>query len=127
MVTTYRSRTPLPALGMTSLVLGVIGLLLAFLPVLGIPLSICGIVFGVVGFFAALGVPGTYLRWAAAGLATSLLSLGINVAIANAPGREVTGVNVPPLWQSVPDRPAAPPPARPHFSPQRHEEHKDKT
>ena len=42
----FALHAPLPGLGMTSLVLGVIALLLAFLPILGIPLSLCGLVLG---------------------------------------------------------------------------------
>ena len=81
MLPAYRTPTPLPALGMASLVLGVIAMLLAPLPVLGIPLSGCGILFGVIGFIAAFTVPGTYLRWAVGGLAASLSGqLAMNLA-----------------------------------------------
>lgn len=113
MLPAYRTNTPLPALGMTSLVLGVIALLLAPLPVLGIPLSLCGLVSGIIGFVAAFTVPGTYLRWAVGGLAACCLALGVNVAIAYAPGDFVPEARPPTLWQPVPDRPAVPPPARP--------------
>jgi hypothetical protein len=107
----YRTNTPLPALGMTSLVLGVIAMVLAPLPVLGIPLSVCGIVSGVIGFIAAFTVPGTYFRWAVGGLAASVLALGINLALAYAPEGYLPDKNSPTPWQPVPDRPAAPPPA----------------
>jgi|HubBroStandDraft_4_1064222.scaffolds.fasta_scaffold445191_1 hypothetical protein len=108
---TFRTRTPLPALGMSSLVLGVIALLLAFLPILGIPLSLCGILLGVVGIFSSLAVAGTYLRWSLAGLATSCLALIVNLAITYAPTGYLPEQNVPRTWQPVPDRPYAPPPA----------------
>ena len=108
----YRTNTPLPALGMTSLVLGVIALLLAPLPVLGIPLSVCGLACGIVGCVAAFTVPGTYLRWAVGGLAACILALGINLAMAHAPEGYLPDPNVPRPWQPVPDRPAVPPPAR---------------
>jgi hypothetical protein len=113
MPTTYRTRSPLPALGMSSLVLGMIALLLAFLPVLGIPLSAGGLVLGVVGIFAALTAPSTYLRWALMGTATCCLALGVNVAITLAPPGYLRDQNPPPSWRPAPDRPIAPPPARP--------------
>lgn len=109
----YLTPTPLPALGMASLVLGVIALLLAFLPILGIPLSVCGMVLGLAGIIASFKAPGSYLRWSVAGLAASCLAFGVNVAIDNGPGQEVPGPEVPRPWQGVPDRPSAPPPARP--------------
>ena len=107
----YLTRTPLPAFGMSSLVLGVIALLLAFLPILGIPLSLCGIVLGVVGVFSSLKVPGTYVRWSFAGLATSCLALIVNLAITYAPTGYLPEQSVPQTWQPVPDRPSPPPPA----------------
>ena len=111
----YLTRTPLPALGMASLVLGVIGLILAFLPILAAPLSACGIVLGIIGVITAFAVPGTYLRWAVAGLVTSILALGVDVALSLAPGAqgEVPTPRSPAMWQSPPDRPTVPPPARP--------------
>ncbi len=108
----YRTHTPLPALGMSSLVLGVIALLLTFLPILGIPLSLCGVVLGVVGIFSSLTVPGTYLRWSLAGLATSSLALIVNIAITYAPTGYLPEQSVPRTWQPVPDRPSPPAPAR---------------
>jgi hypothetical protein len=111
MLPAYRTPTPLPALGMASLVLGVIAMLLAPLPVLGIPLSGCGILFGVIGFIAAFTVPGTYLRWAVGGLAASCLALAMNLALAYAPEGYVPDHNPPPSWQPAPDPPTTPPPA----------------
>jgi hypothetical protein len=105
-------RTPPTALGMASLVLGVIALLLFFLPILGIPLSLCGIILGVIGLLASFAVRGTYLRWTLAGLATSCLALAINVAIAYSPAGYLHDHNVPRPWQPVPDRPYVAPPAK---------------
>jgi hypothetical protein len=102
---------PLPALGMTSLVLGVIALLLCFLPILGIPLSAFGLLFGLLGFLVALFARGTSLRWSLGGLAASTLALLVNLAIAYAPQGYLPGRNVPKPWQPVPDRPYVPPPA----------------
>jgi hypothetical protein len=112
MRTLFRTHSSLPPLGMTSLVLGIIAMLLGFLPVLGIPLSACGIILGVIGFGAALCVGGSNLRWGLAGLAASCLALGLNVAIAYAPGGYLPDHNVPKPWQPVPDQPEVPPPAR---------------
>jgi hypothetical protein len=105
-------RMPAPAFGMTSLVLGVIALLLFFLPILGIPLSIAGIVLGVLALIGAMVRVQMNLRWAIAGLATSCLALAINVAIWHAPNSELHDPSMPRMWQSVPDRPYAPPPAK---------------
>ena len=108
----FRTRSPLPALGMSSLVLGVIALLLAFLPILGIPLSLIGAILGVIGIFSSLSVPGIYLRWSLAGLATSCLALIVNLAITYAPTGYLPEQRTPRTWQSAPDHPLPPPPAR---------------
>ncbi len=102
---------PLPALGMTALVLGVIALVLAFLPILGMPIGAFGILFGLLGILAGLLVRGTNLRWSVAGLVVSCLALGVNVAIDLAPEGYLPGRYVPKPWQPVPDRPYVPPPA----------------
>ncbi len=107
----FDAEGPLPALGMTSLVLGVIALLLAFLPILGIPLSAFGLLFGFLGFLAALVARGTSLRWSVGGLAASCLALAVNLAIAYAPEGYLPGRKVPRPWQPVSDRPYVPPPA----------------
>src|SRR5947209_9677417 len=107
------SRSPLIGLGMTSLVLGVIALLLFFLPILGIPLAAFGMLFGVVGFCVGLISPGTSLRWSVGGTAISALALAINLAIAYAPGGYLPGRQVPRPWQEPPGRPYTPPPAPP--------------
>jgi hypothetical protein len=112
MASFYITRVPLPALGMSALVLGVIALLLAFLPILGIPLSLCGIVLGCIACVASFTVPGTFLRWALAGLITCILALTINLAIYYAPTGYLNEPGVPRPWQGVPDRPYSPPPAR---------------
>jgi hypothetical protein len=104
--------SPVPALGMTSLVLGVIALLLAFLPVLGIPLAGFGALLGVFGLLAGVvGATGS-LRWTLAGLAISLLALGVNYAVHFAPQGYMARPTPPPIWRSPQDRPYVPPPAR---------------
>ena len=108
--------SPPIALGMSSLVIGTIGLMLFFLPVLGIPLSAFGLFFGILGLLAMFvggkARSGTIVRWTLAGIAVSCLGLAVNVAIAYAPAGYLPGRDVPRLWQTPPDRPYVPPPAR---------------
>jgi ABC-type Fe3+-siderophore transport system permease subunit len=108
--------SPPIGLGMTSLVVGTIGLMLFFLPVLGIPISAFGLFFGVLGllvaFFGTRAGGGARLRWTLAGIAVSCLGLAVNVAIAYAPAGYLPGREVPKSWQSPPDRPFVSPPAR---------------
>jgi hypothetical protein len=99
------------ALGMSSLVLGTIGLLLFFLPILGIPISAFGLCFGILGLAAAFFTGGVQLRWSLAGIATSAAALAVSIAIAYAPAGYLPDRDVPQLWQSPPDRPYIPPPA----------------
>jgi hypothetical protein len=102
---------PLIGLAMTSLVLGTIGVLLAFLPILGIPLSGIGILFGSIGLIGGLFRRGLVLRWSLAGLALSSMALAMNIALLYAPEGYIPSRPVPPPWQPVPDRPYVPPPA----------------
>jgi hypothetical protein len=96
---------------MTSLVLGVVALLLAFLPVLGVPIGAIGLVLGILGCLVTLLVRGTSLRWSLAGAAVSSLAVGMNLAIYYAPSGYLPQPRVPPTWQPVPDRPRVSPPA----------------
>jgi hypothetical protein len=108
--------SPPIALGMSSVVIGTIGLMLFFLPVLGIPLSAFGLLFGLLGLLARLfsagAGRGVLLRWTLAGIAVSCLALAVNVAITYAPAGYLPGRDVPQSWQTPPDRPYVPPPAR---------------
>jgi hypothetical protein len=106
---------PLPALGMTSLVLGVIALFVAFLSVLGVPISALGLLCGVVGLAAAF-FGGASLRWSLQGIAVCALALAVNVALTFASVGYLPGRKVPRTWEPVPDRPYVPPPARPTWS-----------
>ena len=103
-------------LGMSSLVMGTIGLMLFFLPVLGIPISAFGLLFGLLGLLAALfgGRIGgaARLRWTLAGIVVSCMGLAVNVALAYAPAGYLPGRDVPQLWQLPPDKPFVSPPAR---------------
>ena len=103
-------------LGMSSLVIGIIGLFLFFLPVLGIPLSLFGLAFGVLGSAVGFFAKGPAIRWGLGGVGTSILALAVNLGIANAPGANVPGSNIPKSWQPVPGTPYVPPPALPGFT-----------
>jgi hypothetical protein len=102
---------PLAALGMTSLVQGVISLILGVLPVLGIPIGLFGLLFGVLALIAAFLKLGPNLRVTLGGIGASLLALAVNFAIAFAPVGYRPEPTVPSIWQPVPDRPSNPPPA----------------
>jgi hypothetical protein len=102
---------PLAALGMISLVQGVISLILGVLPVLGIPIGLFALLFGVLGLIAALLNLGPNLRVTLGGIGASLLALTVNFAIAFAPVGYQPEPHVPAIWQPVPDRPSNPPPA----------------
>jgi hypothetical protein len=107
--------SPPVGLGMSSLVIGTIGLMLFFLPVLGIPITAFGLLFGLLGVLTALfgrAGGGARLRWTLAGIAVSCLGLAVNIAIAYAPAGYLPGRDVPQMWQLPPDRPYVPPPAR---------------
>ncbi len=103
---------PLMGLGMTSLVLGVIALLVAFMPVLGIPLSVCGLGFGLVGLVGGLFRGGIVLRWGLGGTFLSGMALFVNIALAYAPAGYTPGPSTPPPWNPPTDRPYVPPPAQ---------------
>ncbi len=110
MVTSSPS-SDLPAgLGLTSAILGAVGVLLFFLPVLGIPLGAVGLAFGVL---TALRGGWASLRWPVVGIVVCGLAPGIGVVIALAPGGYLQKATPARTWQNVPDPPYAPPPARP--------------
>lgn len=108
----FITHSPLPALGMTSVVLGIISLVLAFLPILGVPLGAIGLLCGIVGVGAAFFTVNTSLRWSLAGVAVCGLALGVNVALTLSPQGYVPARNAVPPWEPPPNRPSNPPPAR---------------
>ncbi len=80
---------PTNGMGVTSLVLGIVGLLFSFLPWVGViawPLVILGTIFGGVGIAKANNTPGMTKGLAVAGLVCSLLGLTICVIWAAAVG-----------------------------------------
>ena len=85
MTTHSSSSNPPPGLGLSSVILGAVGILLFFLPVLSIPVGAVGLAFGIFGFL--LGILGnwTSLRWSLVGIVVSGLAVGLGVLIALAP------------------------------------------
>jgi hypothetical protein len=101
-------------MGMTSVVLGMIALLVFFMPVLGIPISSLGLLFGIVGLMGAIFGWGATLRGSLSGIAICSLALLIHVALAYAPAPGyIPRRDVPPPWEPPPGRPSVPPPAVP--------------
>jgi hypothetical protein len=97
-------------LGMSSLVIGIISLLVFFMPVLGAPLSVFGLAIGVVGLLVGLFTGGVALRWNLGGLAISLLGLVVNLALANAPSGYFPNTRAR-GWQGVSQQRYVAPPA----------------
>ena len=108
----FTRHSPLPALGMASLVLGVLALVLAILPVLGGPISAIGLLLGLAGLVASFFVGNTSRRWSLAGLAVCSLALGTNLALAYAAGQRSRQRRPHPIVAGPPDRPFVSPPAR---------------
>jgi hypothetical protein len=109
----FPTRGPLLGFGMTSVVLGTIGMFLFFLPILGMPLSVLGLLFGIAGFFVALPQWGVSMRWSLGGVAMSALALAINVVIAMAPEGYLPAHKSGELWRQDYDSPYVAPPAPP--------------
>ena len=99
-------------LGLTSVVLGAVGLLLFLLPVLGIPIGAAGLAFGLVGLVVALFGGPSSLRWSVVGIAVCVVALAADVSIAIAPQGFLPDPK-PRVTQPAVDRPYVPPPARP--------------
>ena len=99
-------------LGLTSVVLGAVGLLLFLLPVLGIPIGAAGLAFGLVGLVVALFGGPSSLRWSVVGIAVCVVALAADVSIAIAPQGFLPDPK-PHVTQPAADRPYVPPPARP--------------
>jgi hypothetical protein len=96
-------------LGMTAVVLGVIGFIFVWFPVLGVPVSALGLIFGVIGLLVPRFRFGVTLRWTLLGVAVCAAALGAGVAINWARLGYLHDPNPPRLWQQPPDRPDTPP------------------
>jgi len=107
------SSEPPVGIGLSSVILGSVGILLFFLPILGIPLGAVGLAFGVVGLLLALFGRRSDLRWSVVGIVVSGLALGAGIAIAQAPAGLLSNPKARAVWQSVAGQPYVPPPARP--------------
>ena len=106
-------RDPSLGAGLTSVVLGAVGMLLFFLPILSIPLGGAGVIFGLAGIALALRGGRTSLRWAIAGLVVSGSALVAGVAIAEAPAGYLRSRAIPLNAQPIAERSYVSPPARP--------------
>lgn len=84
-MTNYYPPQPYPVqqsngMGITALVLGIVGLVFSFVPIIGViawPLVILGVIFGAVGINKAGRAPGMPKGTAIAGLTCSLVGLAI--------------------------------------------------
>jgi len=111
MVAIPGTHPPVLGLGITSIVLGIIALLLFFMPVLGIPISALGLLFGILGFVSAIFFSrGATLRGSVGGIAICSLALLLNLALAFAPMPTYL-----PAHKVSP--PGGPPPGQPWISP----------
>jgi hypothetical protein len=80
-----RSDTLFRHLGITSVTLGLLGLLFSFLPILGIPISAVGILAGLLGTLFSQTWSARGLRLSLGGIALSAVALALNIAIAVSP------------------------------------------
>jgi hypothetical protein len=108
-----KTRIPPSGVGLTSMILGAVGLLLFFLPILSIPLSCLGFMFGLAGLLMAVYGGWASLRLSVAGIALSSLTLVLSVAIAQTAAGYLSIPLRSAVEQQVPDQPYVPPPARP--------------
>lgn len=113
MTAIHRSRFPPIGLGLSSVVLGAIGLTFFFVPILGIPVSGVGMAVGLAGIVVAALGGRVSMRLSVAGVLLSGLALGIVAAIAYAPTGYFAPRVVVPILQDVHGRPYVPPPAPP--------------
>lgn len=106
------SEGPRIGLGMTALVLGLIGILFTFLPVLAFPISVCGLVLGAIGLVAGFFSGGPALRWSIEGVVVCIVALSTNLIINFLPeGYALPNPSPARAWRQPADRPYVPPPA----------------
>jgi len=106
----YVESPPL-ALGLMSIILGSVGSLLFFLPILGAPLAAIGLLIGLAGFAKGIRADIEGVRWSLGGIVVCAMALTINVAVDYAPEGYIENRQVPPMWQTAPDRPYVSPPS----------------
>jgi hypothetical protein len=104
------SPSPLTGLGVTSLVLGNIGLLFFFFPILGIPVSAIGLAFGLVALILPQTRRGPDLRYCIYGVLLSASALTLNTAIALGPSGLVPHMDLPRAGFRGTPEPGNPPP-----------------
>jgi hypothetical protein len=111
-----RAQFPPVGLGLSSVLLGAIGLVLFLVPILGISISVAGIIVGVSGIVGVnLGWHEVSLRLCVAGVLLSICGLMMNAAIARAPSGYFSPRSVFPTLQPESQRPYVPPPAAPRM------------
>lgn len=103
-------------LGLTSVILGSIGLVLFIVPVIGIPISVAGLLVGMMGILVAFLGGTASLRLSVAGIVLSGCGSVIIWAIALAPGGYFRPRAVFPSLPPSIERPYVPPPAAPRMA-----------
>lgn len=101
--------------GVASLVLSAVALLLFILPVLSIPIAIAGLFFGLIGVVISLFGCWSGFRWSLAGIALSLLTLALGIAIYQTANGYLSNISPAPTERRISSRPYIPPPAKPKF------------
>jgi hypothetical protein len=111
-------RAPFPpvAFGLTSVVLGAVGLMLFFLPVIAIPIGVSGAAIGLFGILFAFFGGTASLRLCVAGIVLSVCAIGITWAIRGAAGGYYWPRQTFPPLPAATQRPYVPPPAEPRIS-----------
>ena len=98
--------------GLTSVVLGVIALMVFFMPVLSIPISMAGVLFGIAGLSLAAHRRSNLL-WSVVGVALCCLALAVGAGIQTFTATYQPPASIPASSAAVPGPLATPPPARP--------------
>jgi len=111
-----RGHFPRVGLGLTSVILGAIGLVLFLVPIIGISISMAGLLAGMMGIVVAFLGGTASLRLSVAGIVLSGCGLAIIWAIALAPGGYFQPRSVFPSLPPAIERPYVPPPAAPQMA-----------
>ncbi|HEX5470700.1 MAG TPA: hypothetical protein VFW73_02385 [Lacipirellulaceae bacterium] len=111
-----RASFPPIAFGLSSVILGAIGLALFIMPVIGIPIGVAGAAIGLLGMIVVYFGGTASVRLCMAGLVLSGCAVGVNWAISGAAGGYFRPRQVFPLLPPAIERPYVPPPAEPQFA-----------